>query len=131
MNYDVCILNVTIIILRQKDFGCGKLLWRETQKESFMLWLRNWSYLITSSSSSSFTWTPEKLENLLAMVAPRIMRSLLYREAIEPREWLCVTLRYLASGDSWGTIAASYRISPVTVSHIINKTCLEIWNLLL
>ena len=80
-----------------------------------------------------FRMTPEKLENLLtmvapwiSMVAPRIMKRSLRREAIGPRERLCVTLRYLASGDSRGTIAASYRISPVTVSRIINETCLEI-----
>ena len=75
--------------------------------------------------------TPEKLENLRTMVAPRIMRGSLRREAIGPRERLCVNLRYLASGDSKGTIAASYRISPVTVSRSINEKCLEIWNSLL
>ena len=78
-----------------------------------------------------FRMTPEKLEKFLTMVAPRITRSLLCREAIGPRETLCITLCYLASGDSRGTIVASYRISPVTVSRIINKTCLEIWNSLL
>ena len=75
-----------------------------------------------------FCMTPEKLENLLTMVAPRIMRSSLRREAIGPRERLCVTLRNLASIDSRGTIAASYRISSVTVSRIINETCLAICN---
>ena len=65
------------------------------------------------------------------MVEPRIMRSLLRRKAIWSRERLCVTLRYLASGDSRGTIAASYRVSAVTVSRIINETCLEILNSLL
>ena len=59
------------------------------------------------------------------------MRSSLRREAIGPREKLYVTLRYLASADSRGTIAASYWISPVTVSRIINETCLEILNSLL
>ena len=65
------------------------------------------------------------------MAEPRIMRSLLRRKAIWSRERLCVTLRYLASGDSRGTIAASYRVSAVTVSRIINETCLEILNSLL
>lgn len=51
------------------------------------------------------------------MGAPRIMRSSLRSEA-----------NHLASSDSRGMIAACYRISPVTVSRIFNKTCLEIWN---
>ena len=78
-----------------------------------------------------FRMTPEKLENLLTMVATRIMISSLRREVIGPRERLCVTLRYYASDDLRGTIAAIYRFSPVTVSRISNETCLEIWNSLL
>ena len=65
------------------------------------------------------------------MAEPRIMRSLLGREANRPREMLCFTLHYLASGDSRGIIAVSYRISPVTGSSIFNKTYLEMWNVLL
>ena len=42
------------------------------------------------------------------MVAPRVMRRLLRREALSPRENLCATLRYLTSGDSGGTRAADY-----------------------
>ena len=41
------------IILRGKDYGQGKFLWKKIRKESFMFWLRNWSYLIMSSSSST------------------------------------------------------------------------------
>ena len=39
VNYFVCILNAKII-KREKDFGCGKLLWKDTWDESFMFWLR-------------------------------------------------------------------------------------------
>ena len=42
------------------------------------------------------------------MVAPRIMRTLLRREVLTPRENLCATLRYLTSDDSGGTRAANY-----------------------
>ena len=52
MNYFVWILNAKIV-LRGKDYGCGKSLWADTRKESFMFRLRNWSYLITSSSSGT------------------------------------------------------------------------------
>ena len=49
-----CILNaIMILILRENDFWRGKFLWKDTQKESFLFWLRNWRYLITSSSSSA------------------------------------------------------------------------------
>ena len=52
MNYFVWNLNARII-LRGKNYRCDKFLWKGTQKDSFMFWLRNWSYLIRSSSSST------------------------------------------------------------------------------
>ena len=39
--------------VRGKGYRCGKFLWKDTRKESFMFWLRNGNYLITSSSSST------------------------------------------------------------------------------
>ena len=50
MNYLVWILNPRIL-LRGKDYGCRTFLWKGTQKESFIFWLRSWSHLIMSSSS--------------------------------------------------------------------------------
>ena len=52
MNYFVWILN-TKVIFKGKDSGSDKCLWRDTRRESFMFWLRNWSYLMASSSSST------------------------------------------------------------------------------
>ena len=52
VNYFVWILN-TKVIFRGKNYGFDKFLWRDTRKESFMFWLRNWSYLMTGSSSST------------------------------------------------------------------------------
>ena len=48
MSY-ACILNAKITVLIEKDFGCGKCLWQDAQKESFMFLLRNQSYLIMRS----------------------------------------------------------------------------------
>ena len=44
------------------------------------------------------------------MVAPRILKSS-QREPIGPSERLCVTLRYITTGDAQTTIAANFRIS--------------------
>ena len=52
VNYFVWILN-TKVIFRGKNYRFDKFLWRDTRKESFMFWLRNWSYLMTSSPSST------------------------------------------------------------------------------
>ena len=56
MNYFVCILNAKIIIYWEKDFGCKKTLedyGKTLERCVSCALLRNWSYLIMSSSSSA------------------------------------------------------------------------------
>ena len=69
-------------------------------------------------------------EELLSMVAPKIQKSSEKRKCIGPSECLCVTLRYLTTGDSQTTIAINYRISPSSVGRIIYETCLALWQVL-
>ena len=113
--------------IKRKRFWVRQIFMERHSKGEFHVLVKELKLFDHEFFFKQFRMTPEKLEKFLTMVAPRITRSLLCREAIG----LCITLCYLASGDSRGTIVASYRISPVTVSRIINKTCLEIWNSLL
>ena len=78
-----------------------------------------------------FRMLPDKFEKLLSFVAPLILKSSERREAISPEERLCITLRYLVTGDAQITIAASYRVSPTTVGRIISETCEAIWLVLI
>ena len=48
------------------------------------------------------------------------------REPISVGQKLCVTLRYLVTGDAHVTIAASYRMSPTTVKRIMKAICVVI-----
>lgn len=66
-----------------------------------------------------FRMLPSKFEELLALVGPKLKRDSTRREAIKPEERLCVTLKYLASGDSFISIGSSYRMSSVTVGRIV------------
>ena len=78
-----------------------------------------------------FRMSPSTFELLLSWVAPLIKKeSTRMREAIPPDERLCVTLRYLVTGDAQTTIGASYRISPTTVGRIIEETCSVLWHTL-
>ena len=52
------------------------------------------------------------------------------REPINVAPRLCVTWRYLVTGDAHVTMAASYRMSPTTVGRIMKETCAVIWNIL-
>ena len=78
-----------------------------------------------------FQMTPTKLEELLSWVAPKIEKSSVRRKPIGPEQRLCVTLRYLITGDAHVTILASYRISPTLIGRIIKETAGAIWDVLL
>ena len=77
-----------------------------------------------------FRMSPTKYEELCQWLAPFLLRSSIRREAISPQERLCVTLRFLVTGDAFATIAHSYRMSKTTVGRIVNDTCEVIWNVL-
>ena len=77
-----------------------------------------------------FRMTPVQYEELLTMIAPEIQKSCITRECIGPSERLCVTLRYLTTGDSQTTIGMNFRMSPTTVGRIIFSTCEALWKVL-
>ena len=65
---------------------------------------------------------------MLSFAAPLITKSSVKREAISADERLCITLRYLVTGDAKSTIASSYRVGPTTAGRIISETCKAIWD---
>ena len=67
---------------------------------------------------------------LFSWVAPFIQNSSLRRWTATVKERLCVTLRYLCTGDSQITIGTSYRISQTTMGKIISETYQAIWSFL-
>ena len=78
-----------------------------------------------------FRLMPTQFEKLLALVAPKITKANTRVGVISPAERLCVTLRYLATGDGYVSIAASYRIGHTTISRIVEETTCAIWDSLL
>lgn len=78
-----------------------------------------------------FRMTPTKFEELLQYVAPHVICDSTRRESIKPDERLCITLRYLVTGDAFNTIGTSYRISGTTVDRIVKETNFVLWDVLL
>ncbi|KAJ8356651.1 hypothetical protein SKAU_G00194450 [Synaphobranchus kaupii] len=50
-----------------------------------------------------------------------------FREPIDPEQPLAVCLRFISTGDSFTTIAASFRLGASTVAQIVRETCNAIW----
>ncbi|KAM4565928.1 uncharacterized protein PAE49_009774 [Odontesthes bonariensis] len=71
----------------------------------------------------------DQFDVLLAKIGPVItMQRTNYRQPIPPAERLAICLRFLATGDSFRTIADSYRVGASTVGRIVVQVCKAIWD---
>ncbi|KTG37151.1 hypothetical protein cypCar_00035173, partial [Cyprinus carpio] len=75
--------------------------------------------------------TAEEFEFLLQMVGPLITKQhTKMRRAISPRDRLSVTLRFLATGKTFSSLSAQYRIGASTISQIVMETCGALYQLM-
>ncbi|XP_056090774.1 uncharacterized protein LOC130070418 [Rhinichthys klamathensis goyatoka] len=70
----------------------------------------------------------DQFDYILRKVGPSIGKQSFCRETISPAQRLCICLRYLATGDSFKTIAFSYRVGHSTVAGIVKDVCEAIWD---
>lgn len=67
---------------------------------------------------------PDLFQELLARVGPRIQRQDTYmRKALDPGLRLAITLRYLATGDSYMSLQYGFRVANNTISKLVPETC--------
>ena len=83
----------------RQDFGYGKYSEKGSRKESITLLLKKKLLFDQEYFSRMFRMTPSKFEALLKLVGSKITLDNTRREVINPSERLCVTLRYLVTGD--------------------------------
>ena len=115
---------------KQKKFWVRPIFRERKLKGEFHTLIQDLKLFDSEYFFKQFRITP-KLKELLSWVAPKIEKSSVRREPIGPEQRLCVTLRYLVTGDAHVTIAASYRISPTSIGRIIKETTGAIWDVLL
>ncbi|KAK0142795.1 Protein ALP1-like [Merluccius polli] len=73
----------------------------------------------------------EQFDSLRSKIGPLITRQHTnYRRPIPPTERVAICLRFLATGDSYRTIAYSYRVGISTVANIVNQVTRFIWDAL-
>ena len=74
--------------------------------------------------------SPDRFDHLLSLVEPAISKQNNYRQPISAAGRLCLTVRFLASGDSQQSLSFAFRIGRSTVLDIIEETCEAIYNIL-
>uniref|UniRef100_A0A3P9LF24 DDE Tnp4 domain-containing protein n=1 Tax=Oryzias latipes TaxID=8090 RepID=A0A3P9LF24_ORYLA len=78
-----------------------------------------------------FRMSVSEFENLLQQLAPSLTKEQThYRKPIDPEQRLAVCLRFLSTGDSYRTIASSFRLGVSTVASIVSETCDALWDCL-
>ncbi|XP_059355134.1 uncharacterized protein si:dkey-121j17.6 [Carassius carassius] len=75
--------------------------------------------------------TTEEFEFLLRMVGPLITKQhTKMRRAIPPRDRLSVTLRFLATGETFSSLSSHHGIGASTISQIVMETCGALYQLM-
>jgi len=75
--------------------------------------------------------TKSDFEELLCMVAPKISKKdINFCAAISPSIRLAVTLRYLATGESFTSLMYLFKISKQSISSIVPEVCEAIFEVL-
>lgn len=104
-------------ILRRNTLGASKTLLKELaleDKEGYRNHLR---------------MSEEKFDELLSKIQNCITKQdTVMRQAIPPKLKLQVTLRYLATGDSFATLASVYRVPKNTISNFLGEVCKAIYD---
>ncbi|KAM7306550.1 putative nuclease HARBI1 [Ixodes scapularis] len=77
-----------------------------------------------------FRMTKSSFDDLLGLVYDRLVHAPTHRSPISPAERLAITLRFLASPGTLGSVAISYRMHKSTLSGILQETLPAIWECL-
>ena len=66
---------------------------------------------------------PEMFHEILVRVAPRITKSKERRPALDPGLKLAITLRFLATENSYHSLAFDFRVAHNTISLFVPEVC--------
>lgn len=102
-------------ISRREDFGASSCLLKEMRQEDH------------DGYKNHLRMLPEKFDELLGKIGDKITKNDTHmRNAIPAKTKLEITLRFLATGDSFVSLEALYRVGKSTISQFVPVVCSEI-----
>ncbi|XP_034071578.1 uncharacterized protein LOC117545744 [Gymnodraco acuticeps] len=111
-----------------KLFSNSGSAWQDGSQSSGKLWELHLDGVLFQQY---FRMSKDAFDELLGKVGPLIAKAdTRMRLSIGPAERLAICLRYLATGDSYRTIAFSYRVGHATVAVIVKEVAGAIWTAL-
>lgn len=121
---------------------------RRKQNKKKRMWARNWIRNRETENTTQnlirdlrndgvngfetfFRISPDQFDELLSKVGPFIAKQdTKMRKAISAETRLAITLRFLASGDSYRSLMLLFRVAHNTISGIVSTTCKSIYSTL-
>ncbi|XP_041364377.1 protein ALP1-like [Gigantopelta aegis] len=137
---------VIIIMRRQKEAEIVAARERRRMKRQRRVWVKQWLLRrvrfgqyeqlmveLGAEDQSSFKnvlrMEPDILREILQCVSHRIQKKdTFFRKALEPGLKLAITLRYLATGNSYKSLQYSFRVAHNTICKFIPEICQAIIN---
>jgi len=99
-------------LLRREEFGVYHQLMKELELED------------VAAFKNFLRMEPTMFQELLKRVSPRIEKqNTFWRKALEPGLRLAITLRFLATGDSYKSLMYSFRVAHNTICEMIRPVC--------
>ncbi|XP_061564128.1 putative nuclease HARBI1 [Cololabis saira] len=74
-----------------------------------------------------FRMSSASFDDILRRISPLIQHQTTHSTCVTAAERLAVTLRFMATGMSYRTLAASYKLGTATVGCIVSEVCQAIW----
>ncbi|KAL2099475.1 hypothetical protein ACEWY4_003869 [Coilia grayii] len=125
---DLIMIDMLLDKKRKRKFWVHPLLERRRQQGEFHQLIQELK-LYHDRFRQYFRMSVAEFEALLAVLGPHLRRQHTnYREPIDPEQRLAVCLRFLSTGDSFTTIASSFRLGKSTVAEITKEVCGLIWS---
>ena len=66
---------------------------------------------------------PQMFDEIVARIGPRLQKSNIHRQSLDPGMKIAITLRHLASGDKYPTLQYDFRVSRTTISLFVPEVC--------
>jgi hypothetical protein len=99
-------------LVRRPAFGAYKHLMQELQRED------------RAGFKNYLRMSPELFDEIVERLTPHIeKKDTAMRKAISPAERLAITLRYMATGNSYHSLMYEFRVAHNTISIIVRETC--------
>ncbi|KDR07180.1 hypothetical protein L798_03447 [Zootermopsis nevadensis] len=87
--------------------------------------MRDMTFELVEDTVKNFTrMSLSDFEHITSLIEPKVKKIYTrFREAITVRERLVITLRFLATGDSYRSLQYLFRVSKQSISRIVTEVC--------